>query len=159
MKIRNQKSLWGISVIIIALLMLPIQSNAKTKLKLRPHLGIGVDKNKHTIKHFGGRIQLPASITRSYGVEFTNFVSDMDDFTVIGIVLEQRVSSWFHMAIGSVGYFNYKSSSNNAPGLITNLGWEPPDYGNFKPFITFRSDFIFDKSFDDIHQLSVGENG
>jgi len=120
-------------------------------IQIRPHFGYGTKKSKH----YGLRVLLNSSDTQAYGLELTKFQTKDDDFSTIGIVLEQRLWGWFNMSIGTVGYFNYKDE--NVVGLVSNLGWEPDNHIPFKPFITYRGDVIFGKdNTDTIHSISAG---
>ncbi len=123
-------------------------------LILSPHFGYGYITPEETVAHYGVRLLLPADSSRRYGIEFTNF----DEFFVAGIILEQRLFEWFNMSIGTVGYFNYGSDQNNVVGLVSNLGWEPDNHIPFKPFITYRSDMIFEDSIKSINSISLGFN-
>jgi hypothetical protein len=127
----------------------------KSKILFRPHFGYG-SLEGNSVSHYGGRILLPASRTRKYGLEVTQFDSDDNEFTSIGIVLEQRLFNWFNMSIGTIGYFDYGVDSENLIGLSSNLGWEPDNNIPFKPFITYRNDVIFGQHTDSIHSISIG---
>jgi len=120
-------------------------------IQIRPHFGYGTKESKH----YGLRVLLNSSDTQAYGLELTKFQTKDDDFSTIGIVLEQRLWGWFNMSIGTVGYFDYKSE--NVVGLVSNLGWEPDNHIPFKPFVTYRGDMIFGKDkTDTIHSISIG---
>jgi choloylglycine hydrolase len=128
----------------------------KTNIILKPHFGYGYIEDE-SVYHYGGRILLPATDKRRYGLELTQFVDENDEsFSSIGIVLEQRLFKWFNMSIGTIGYFDYGVDSDNVIGLTTNLGWEPDNHIPFKPFITYRNDMIFGDETDTIHSLSIG---
>jgi predicted choloylglycine hydrolase len=121
---------------------------------IRPQFGYG-SLNGESIYHYGVRIMLPAGDIRRWGLEVTKFDGD-DDFTALGIILEQRLFEWFNMSIGTVGYFDYGNDSDNVVGLTTSLGWEPDNHIPFKPFITYRSDVIFGSNTDVVHSISAG---
>lgn len=127
----------------------------ETGLIFRPHFGYG-SLDGENISHYGSRILLPAGEIRRWGLEVTKFDGDDNEFTALGIVLEQRLFEWFNMSIGTIGYFDYGRDPENLIGLTTNLGWEPDNHIPFKPFITYRNDIIFDKDTDVIHSISVG---
>jgi hypothetical protein len=128
----------------------------KTKVIVRPHFGYGM-LDDDSIYHYGGRILLPASDIRRYGLEISQFVDNHEEsFSSIGIVLEQRLFKWFNMSIGTIGYFDYGLDSENIVGLMSNLGWEPDNYKSFKPYVTYRNDVIFGDNTDTIHSLSIG---
>lgn len=125
--------------------------DTSSTIQIRPHFGYGTEESKH----YGLRVLLNASDTQAYGLELTKFQTKDDDFSTIGIVLEQRLWSWFTMSTGTIGYFDYKDE--NAVGLVSNLGWEPDNHIPFKPFITYRTDVIFGKNkTDTMHSLSTG---
>ena len=128
----------------------PLMDKVST-IQIRPYFGYGSNENSH----YGARVLLNSSNTQAYGLEFTQFKSKDDDFSAIGIVLEQRLWNWFNMSIGTVGYFDYKDE--NVIGLVSNLGWEPDNHIPFRPFVTYRNDMIFGKDkTDTIHSISVG---
>jgi len=133
----------------------PLKYKEESSLIFRPHFGYG-SLNGENISHYGGRILLPVGNNRTYGLEVTKFDGDDNEFTALGIVLEQRLFEWFNMSIGTVGYFDYGRDSENLIGLTTNLGWEPDNHIPFKPFITYRNDVIFDKNTDVVHSISAG---
>lgn len=133
----------------------PLKYREETSLMFRPHFGYG-SLDGENLFHYGGRFLLPAGETRRWGLEVTKFDGDDNEFTALGIVLEQRLFEWFNTSIGTVGYFDYGRNSENLIGLTTNLGWEPDNHIPFKPFITYRNDVIFDTDTDVIHSISVG---
>jgi hypothetical protein len=136
-------------------------ARASARAWIRPEVGIGVisARTSSAITQIGGRFLLEAGDNKSYGLEISRFKSStVGSFFAGGIMLEQRLWNWFSMSIGTIGYFNYKSAEKTAnyPGLSTNLGWEPA-LETWRPFITYRSDFIFTAGGPDlIHGLSVG---
>ena len=123
----------------------------RSTLQIRPHFGYGSSESSY----YGARVLLNSSDTQTYGLEFTQFKSKGNEFSAVGIVLEQRLWRWFNMSIGTVGYFNYQDQ--NVVGLVSNLGWEPDNHIPFRPFITYRNDIIFGKDkTDTIHSISAG---
>ena len=150
---------WGIKMkTIIALLVIQSTLFAEVLvehsiLKIRPHFGYGTEESEH----YGLRALLNSSDTQAYGLELTKFKTKDDDFSTIGMVLEQRLWGWFNMSIGTVGYFDYQNE--NTVGLVSNLGWEPDNHIPFKPFVTYRNDTIFRKDkTDSMHSISAGFN-
>jgi hypothetical protein len=126
---------------------------AASTVQVRPHVGYGTGQNKHV----GFRLLMHSSDTQSYGLEITRFQNNHDGFTAAGIVLEQKMWGWFHMSVGTIGYFKYGAHDENAIGLVSNLGWEPDNNMALKPFVTYRNDTIFAKGKTDIiHSLSAG---
>lgn len=117
-------------------------------LTLRPHGGLGVSRSSTTrysgTTVYGGmRFLLDAGNQKSYGIEASYYtLKEGDSFTLLGFVLENKLWKWFHMSIGSVGYFNFLDTSDHPVGLTTNLGWEPTGRG-LTPSVTLRNDFIF----------------
>ncbi|MFW2331330.1 MAG: linear amide C-N hydrolase [Nitrospinota bacterium] len=126
----------------------------RSVLLVRPHFGTGT-MDGETTSHVGARILLKASDVRKYGLELTSFDSDDNNFTSIGIVLEQRLGRWFHQSIGTIGYFGYGEESEDVIGLTASFGWEPDNSIPFKPFAVFRKDLIFDGK-DDVGSISLG---
>ncbi len=150
---------------VTVLMMLTVLSDivmAESYLAVRPQIGYGYlsssdSLNRGNISHAGLRILLSAGATRKYGLEATTFrLSNSRNFSSIGIVLEQRLWNWFHMGIGTVGYFGYETGSGSPVGLMTNLGWEPSWYESFRPFITYRNDIIFAEHTGTTHSVSIG---
>jgi hypothetical protein len=155
----TNKIMW---IVLLMLAFLPSLVNAEAFLIVRPQAGYGYmdssdSSNNGKISHAGLRILLNAGESRRYGLEATRFrLSDGGYFSSLGVVLEQRLWSWFNMSIGTVGYFDYGNDSKNPVGLMTNLGWEPSNSKNFKPFITYRNDTIFSENTDTAHSISIG---
>ena len=147
--------------LLLALLFTQAVSEIKNSTKklhaynftFRPHFGLGTDG----ASHYGGRFLLNAGATSKYGLEFSKFKTDDDEFTSVGIILEQRLWNWFNMSIGTIGYLDYGQSNEKLFGLTESLGWEPDYYKPFKPFITYRNDNIFtQESRDSFHSISMG---
>jgi len=115
---------------------------------IRTHTGIGVSRSANssytgTAYHVGARFLLHAGNNKSYGIETSWFnLIDAGDIVVAGFVLENKVRNWFHMSIGTIGYFNFADKADNPVGLTTNLGWEPKGK-KLKPLIVLRNDFVF----------------
>ncbi len=134
-----------------------------TAATFRPHSGIGYTtsygKGLHGIAyHFGGRFLLEASSTKKYGLEITYIkhpALENKNYLALGIILEQIKFNGFNMSIGTIGYINAREKSNPF-GLVTNLGWEPQTGGRFKPFVTYRSEWIFDHVILGINSISIG---
>jgi len=132
---------------------------------VRPQIGIGVasagdPEFTGSYAHLGTRLLLNATDIRRYGLELT-YLKKLNserktDFSVIGIVLEQRLHQWFNMSIGTVGYIGMQKQSGNPFGLLTNLGYESnhPRFRN--AFITYRSEFVFERTPVIINSLSLG---
>ena len=126
---------------------------SKSTIAIRSHFGFGSDNSEH----YGVRVLLESSDNQSYGLEFTNFKTDNDEFNAIGIVLEQRLWDWFNMSIGTIGYFDYGVDDQNVVGIVSNLGWEPNNHIPFNPFVTLRNDIIFAKDeTDSLYSISFG---
>jgi hypothetical protein len=132
-------------------------------VSFRPNVGIGYTTSygkgiDGLGCHLGGRFLLDANSNQKYGLEITYIkavASENRDYVAIGIVLEQRKFDWFNMSIGTIGYINTQENTNPF-GIVTNLGWEPKTSGYFKPFVTYRSEWIFDKVILGINSISIG---
>lgn len=140
---------------------------------VRPHIGVGQtsvsgDGEDGTSFHVGSRFLLSAgtNTNRYYGLEVTYidayaFKDNKPDMQYIGvgIVLEQKPFEFlksFNMGIGTIGYIGIGDNTDNPFGIVTNLGWEPEYKGMIVPFISFRSEFIFDDSTVTMNTLSAG---
>ena len=149
-------------VLWVILIALPNMANAGSPLVVRPQIGYGYidtsySSNQGSVQHFGLRMLLSAGEIKKYGLEATQFqLKHGKRFSSIGIVIEQRLWGWFHMSIGTVGYFNYDMTTKNPVGLMSNLGWEPVAYKGFKPFVTYRNDLIFAEPRAVVQSLSIG---
>ncbi len=147
---------------IIVIMFILAGISLSSSLIIRPQGGYGYfhsadpDSSGATY-HAGARILLPASEVKRFGLEFSWFdVKDAGEFTSMGILLEQKMWNWFNNSIGTVGYFGFGEDSENIVGLMTNLGWEPNWDKALKPFVTYRTDFIFSEELTTIHSLSAG---
>lgn len=145
-------------VIILAIFLSNKVVNADI-FSIRTHTGIGLSRSDNsnltgTAHHAGARFLLQATNNKKFGIEtsWINLANAGDMFTV-GIVLENRLQNWFHMSIGTVGYFNFANKNENPVGLTTNLGWEPANL-KFKPLIALRNDLIFHKNIVIINSIS-----
>lgn len=134
---------------------------------LQPYGGLGVassltDASMKPVLLFGTRLLLPASGNKTYGIEvawldlYSIDKHGMDvRYLATGIILEQKLWQWFNMSIGTIGYIGLGENTENVFGITTNLGWEP-DWKKIRPFITYRSDFIFDDLVIIISSVSLG---
>lgn len=137
---------------------------------LRPHTGVAYAASMSNGDsglgfHAGLRAQADVSPVRSGGFEITYIdpfafgdkkMGDRKRYIAAGFVLEQRLWKWFHMAIGTIGYIGIESPRTNPFGVVTNLGWEPDTAGTVRPFITYRSEWIFSNPVISINGISVG---
>ncbi len=57
---------------------------------------------------------------------------------------------------GTLGYIGVGSTDRNPFGLVTNLGWQPEWDSRALPFITLRTEWIFDQVVFNVLSLSVG---
>ncbi|HFC52869.1 MAG TPA: hypothetical protein ENJ43_00345 [Gammaproteobacteria bacterium] len=153
----------GTTYIVAGLIIFsPNPAHAESSLVVRPQAGYGYldaggSGGSGGVGHAGVRVLLGAGGNKRYGLEATRFsMEDSRGFGSLGIVLEQRLWSWFNMSIGTVGYFGYGANSENPVGLMTNLGWEPGQYKGFTPFVTYRNDIIFSRNTDVVHSVSLG---
>ncbi len=157
------------SVGIAAMSMLSLPTFAENDgFLVRPHFGVGYtsassDGASGTSVHVGSRFLLGTGGNKYYGLEVTYidayaFDDDKPDteYLAVGIVLEQKLVKAFNMSIGTIGYIGIGENTNNPFGIVTNLGWEPEYKGRITPFITFRSDLIFDDSTLNMNTISAG---
>jgi len=109
--------------------------------------------------HIGGRLLLNVDPSHRYGLE-TTFVSpfgnDDNNYIAIGIVLEQIKKEWFLMSIGTIGYIELGNGGNNPFGIVSDLGWESPKEKKIKPFVSYRSEWIFNQSVLSLNSISFG---
>lgn len=127
------------------------------KFVIRPHGGIGADKDGLTY-YYGGRLLLSADARKKFGLEFSRVhANDIDPYFSLGIVLEQTSFGWLNTTIGTIGYFGYGGDKRNVVGVTTSLGWEPSNWkSRVKPNISYRADFIFGSQFNIVNNLSLG---
>lgn len=139
----------------------------ETRRLFRLHSGVGYSffrgEPDDVNYHMGGRILANVNRKQSYGIEVTYFDTSRfggnrrdPHYLAVGIVLEQKLGGWFLMSIGTVGYIHLKQSSSHPFGIVTNLGWEPETRGRLVPFITYRSDWIFDQPILSSNAISLG---
>ncbi len=110
--------------------------------------------------HVGGRFQLSAGATQSYGLEASYVVpvanGSAGQYFAVGVVLEQTVWKWFYMAIGTIGYVGINGTARQPFGIVTDLGVGHLFGDHFRPSLTYRSEFIFASPVATIDSLSVG---
>jgi len=135
-----------------------LSSDPSTKLEdtflLRPHAGIGVI-NDVEYRHEGFRLLINASDTKRYGFEYSRVSTAQGDYIASGIVLEKKEGA-LNLSIGTIGYNGQNGSTQFRPGVVLNVGWEPPASGSFRPFISYRNDVIFADTRLFGHALSMG---
>lgn len=129
---------------------------------VRPHGGAGLAVTYNgdaptASGHAGARLLLSAGPLYRYGLEVSELLSDLNDRGgrrwVMGVVLETILFDGYLMGIGTVGYV---SSTSRPFGVTTNLGWEPQWRSTFRPFVTFRTDFILDRNITTVMSLNAG---
>lgn len=141
-------------------------------LFLRPQVGVGWargDKNSGNglALHAGGRLLFPAplsdKVSATFGLEATYVDLDIsksnnlsERYVAVGIVLEMTLFDNFNLGIGTLGYIGVGSTDRNPFGLVTNLGWQPEWDSRALPFITLRTEWIFDQVVFNVLSLSVG---
>lgn len=122
----------------------------------RPHFGLGFASiSNKQVEHAGLRVLSSTNERQSYGVELTKIQYSGREVNAVGIVLEQTLGLGFKMGIGTIGYMNFENNTNPF-GLVTNLGWEPFDTRSWRPFVTYRGDYVFSQKDEQIHSISVG---
>ncbi len=157
----------GFLVALLILVSIGCSYAGDASFMIRPQFGIGIvnngeDGRSGTAVHGGVRLLRNANDYQRWGLELTSIDTPRNDsarhtrFTAFGIVLEQRLWSWFNMSIGTVGYIGSIGQSKNPFGILTNLGWEPITTSCLKPFITYRADMIFSEHTTTINSISAG---
>jgi hypothetical protein len=152
----------------------PLDAEARRIAFLRPHAGVGwasaYNRSGNALAlHAGGRLLFPApiapSIDASFGLEATYLQLDItgndvfsERYAVVGIVLEMTVLGGFNLGIGTLGYIGVGGAERNPFGVVTNLGWEPSWDPRVRPYITLRSEWIFDAATYSVLSLSAGIN-
>ncbi|MEM7435604.1 MAG: hypothetical protein AAF436_10670, partial [Myxococcota bacterium] len=140
--------------------------------EVRPHAGIGWASGyggagDGLAFHAGGRLLFPAPLSPTlgarFGIEATYLDLDVrkgrgirERYTALGIILEMRLFRNFLLGIGTLGYVGVGSTDRNPFGVVTNLGWEPSWHSRALPFVTFRSEWIFDGVVFNVLSLSAG---
>jgi len=151
-----------------------LDAEARRIAFLRPHAGVGwasaYNRSGNALAlHAGGRLLFPApiapSIDASFGLEATYLQLDItrndvfsERYAVVGIVLEMTVLGGFNLGIGTLGYIGVGGAERNPFGVVTNLGWEPSWDQRVRPYITLRSEWIFDAATYSVLSLSAGIN-
>jgi hypothetical protein len=108
----------------------------------------------------GARFMLTSGASQSFGLEASYVVPVLSQsggrYLALGIVLEQRIWESFILGIGTVGYVAVTGPSRQPFGIVTNIGWSPPLSARFRPFITYRAEWIFASPTLAINSLSIG---
>ena len=141
-------------------------------LYLRPHAGVGwasaYNRSGNALAlHAGGRVLFPAPLSpkvdAAFGLEATYLQLDItgdnvfsERYAAVGVVLEMTVLQGFNLGIGSLGYVGVGGTDRNPFGVVTNLGWEPTWDSRVRPYITMRTEWIFDRANYNVLSLSVG---
>lgn len=141
-------------------------------LYLRPHGGVGwtssYNRSGNGLAVFGGaRLLFPAPLTpkigATFGLEATFLELDAtsndvfeERYVAVGVVLEMTVLSGFNLGIGTLGYVGVGGTDRNPFGIVTNLGWEPTWDSRALPYITLRTEWIFDRATYNVLSLNVG---
>jgi hypothetical protein len=150
------------------------ESDTGRVLFLRPHAGVGWASSYNRAGdalalHAGGRLLFPAplapNIDASFGLEATYLQLDItgndvfsERYAAVGIVLEMTVLGGFNLGIGTLGYVGVGGTDRNPFGVVTNLGWEPSWDSRVRPYVTMRSEWIFDAATYSVLSLSAGIN-
>lgn len=114
-----------------------------------------------------GRILFPAPISpkveATFGLEATYLQLDItgrdifsERYAAVGVVLELTVAGGFNLGIGTLGYVGVGETDRNPFGVVTNLGWEPAWESRVRPYITLRTEWVFDQATYNVLSLSVG---
>jgi hypothetical protein len=108
---------------------------------------------------------LAPNIDASFGLEATYLQLDIrgndvfsERYAAVGIVLEMTVLGGFNLGVGTLGYIGVGGAERNPFGVVTNLGWEPSWDSRVRPYITMRSEWIFDAATYSVLSLSAGIN-
>lgn len=150
-----ERDLMRAMILLTVALMTSGNALADGDMTVRPQLGFGKLGGK-SYQHAGTRLLLNANDRQKYGLELSRVNTSQGDYLAVGIVLEQRKFGWFNMSIGSIGYFGQGGGVLNAPGLVSNLGWEPVTSDAIKPFVTLRNDVMFGSKTKVGYALSAG---
>lgn len=150
-----------------------MESDSKDRiLFVRPHAGVGWASayNRHgnaLALHAGGRLLFPSPLSpkvdAKFGLEATYVQLDItgsnifeERYAAVGVVLEMTVVRGFNLGIGTLGYIGVAGTDRNPFGLVTNLGWEPTWDARVRPYITMRTEWIFDRATYNVLSLSAG---
>ena len=141
-------------------------------LFLRPHAGVGwasaYNRSGDALAlHAGGRLLFPAplspKIDAKFGLEATYLQLDItgseifsERYAAVGVVLEMTVVRGFNLGVGTLGYIGVGGTDRNPFGVVTNLGWEPTWDSRVRPFVTMRTEWIFDGATYNVLSLSAG---
>ena len=111
----------------------------------------------------GGRILFQAGEFQRFGLEATYLDLDISSgdafherYVVLGVVLEMTLFDNFLLGIGTVGYVGLGDTDGKPFGIVTNLGWEPAWKTTVLPFVTLRTEWVFDDVVFSVLSLSVG---
>ena len=145
---------------------------ARRILFLRPHAGIGwasaYNRSGNALAlHAGGRVLFPSplspKVAGTFGLEATYLQLDItgsnvfsERYAAVGVVLEMTVVKGFNLGVGTLGYIGVGSTDRNPFGVVTNLGWEPVWDSRVRPYITMRTEWIFDRATYNVLSLSAG---
>jgi hypothetical protein len=106
---------------------------------------------------------LSPKVDASFGLEATYLQLDItgnevfsERYAAVGVVLEMTVLQGFNLGIGTLGYVGVGGTDRNPFGVVTNLGWEPTWDSRVRPYITMRSEWIFDGANYNVLSLSAG---
>ena len=139
---------------------------------IRPHAGVGWASAYNRpgdalALHAGGRVlfssPLSAKVDAKFGLEATYLELDIagtetfsERYAAVGVVLEMTVVKGLNLGIGTLGYVGVGDSDRNPFGIVTNLGWEPTWNTHVRPYVTMRTEWIFDQATYSVLSLSAG---
>jgi hypothetical protein len=146
--------------------------SARRILFIRPHAGVGwasaYNRSGNALAfHAGGRLLFPSPLSpkvdAKFGLEATYLQLDVtgseiftERYAAVGVVLEMTVVRGFNLGVGTLGYIGVGGTDRNPFGVVTNLGWEPTWDSRVRPYITMRSEWIFDRATYNVLSLSAG---
>jgi len=141
-------------------------------LEIRPHAGVGwasgYGRSGNGLAiHAGGRLLFPAPLSPKvgarFGLEATYLELDVlkrnalpGRYAAVGIVLEMTLFRNFMLGIGTLGYVGVGDTMGNPFGAVTNLGWEPTWRSRAVPYVTLRTEWVFDDVVYNVLSLSAG---
>jgi len=106
---------------------------------------------------------LSAGATQRFGVEVSYLDLDVsgrrafqERYVAPGLVLEMTLFRHFLLGIGTIGYVGVAGTRGNPFGVVTNLGWEPLWDRIVLPFVTLRTEWIFERRVFNVTSLSLG---